>query len=110
MDISGMFGPNDFVEFSARFRHEHANRGYEWYDFIGNKEDELTEKDMIWAKYPSDEEILEVGVRGLYIGNFFKWDANEHTKMVQEKYGWQEAKQPFERTYRRISNSINYLG
>jgi len=103
-DISGMFDPNDFMEFSARVRHEHDLRGYEWYDFIGDKDDKLIEKDMIWAKYPSDEEILEVGVRGLYIGNFFKWDPNEHTKMMQDKYGWEEARQPFERTYRRMSN------
>jgi len=103
-DISGMFDPNDFMEFSARVRHEHDLRGYEWYDFIGDQDDKLIEKDMIWAKYPSDEEILEVGVRGLYIGNFFKWDPNEHTKMMQDKYGWEEARQPFERTYRRMSN------
>ena len=35
--------------------------------------DKLSEKDMIWAKYPDDFDILEVGVRGLYIGNFFKF-------------------------------------
>ena len=40
---------------------------------------------MIWAKYPSDEDILKVGVRGLYIGNFFKWDPNSHFKMVKQK-------------------------
>jgi N-acetyl sugar amidotransferase len=103
-DISGMFDPDDFMEFSARVRHEHDLRGFEWYDFIDDKNDRLTEKDMIWAKYPTDEEILEVGIRGLYIGNFFKWDPNEHSKMIQDKYGWQAAKKPFERTYRRFSN------
>jgi len=103
-DISGMFDPDDFMEFSARVRHEHDLRGYEWYDFIGDNEDELFEKDLSWAKYPTDEEILEAGIRGLYIGNFFKWDPNEHTKLMQNKYGWQEARKPFERTYRRFSN------
>ena len=103
-DISGMFEPADFVEFSARVRHEHMLRGYEWYDFLNDPVDEITEKDMIWAKYPSDEEILKVGVRGLYIGNFFKWDPNWHAKMVKEKYDWKLAEKPFERTYRRFSN------
>jgi hypothetical protein len=59
---------------------------------------------MLWAKYPRDEEILKVGVRGLYIGNFFKWDPNWHTELVQEKYGWKPAEKPFERTYRCFSN------
>jgi len=103
-DISGMFDPDDFVEFSARVRHEHGLRGYEWYDFLDDPDDKLSEKDMIWAKYPSDEEIIRVGARGLYIGNFFKWDPNWHVQMVQEKYGWKPAEKPFERTYRRFSN------
>jgi N-acetyl sugar amidotransferase len=103
-DISGMFEPDDFVEFSARVRHEHGLRGYEWYDFLDDPIDKLSEKDMIWAKYPTDEEILKVGVRGLYIGNFFKWDPNWHVKMVQNEYGWKPAEKPFERTYRRFSN------
>ena len=58
-DISGMFEPDDFVEFSARVRHEHGLRGYEWYDFLNDPVDKITEKDMMWAKYPSDEEILK---------------------------------------------------
>jgi len=103
-DISGMFEPDDFVEFSARVRHEHALRGYEWYDLINDPIDSLSRKDMLWAQYPTDEEILRVGVRGLYVGNFFKWDPNVNTKLMQDKYGWKEAEKPFERTYRRISN------
>lgn len=100
-DISGMYDPDDFVEFSARVRHEHDLRGYEWYDMIKHG---LNENDMIWAKYPTDEEILDVGVRGIYVGNFIKWDPNYQTKLVKEKYGWEEARQPFERTYRMMSN------
>ena len=103
-DISGMFDPNDYTEFSARVRHEHDLRGFEWSDFINDPVDQLNEKDMLWAKYPSDKDILSVGVRGLYIGNFYNWDPNYHTKLVQEKYNFQVARQPFERTYRLSSN------
>ncbi len=103
-DISGMHSPGDFVEFSARVRHEHSLRGYELFDFIDDPKDKLTEKDMLWAKYPSDKEILDVGVRGLYIGNFFKWDPNYHAKLMNKKYNWKPSFQNFERTYRKISN------
>jgi len=103
-DVSGMYDPDDFVEFNARARHEHSLRGYEWYDFINEPQELLTEKDFLWAKYPTDEEILDVGVRGLFIGNFFKWDANAHTKLITEKYEWKSREQPFERTYRQMSN------
>ena len=100
-DISGMYSPDDFVEFSARVRHEHDLRGYEWYDMMKHG---LKEKDMIWAKYPSDEEILETGARGIYLGNFFKWDPNKQTELVMDKYNWEPAEKPFERTYRTMSN------
>ena len=103
-DISGMYEPEDFVEFSARSRHEHSLRGFEWYDMLDDEKEKLSEKDLLWAKYPSDEEILKVGVRGLYVGNFFKWDPNKHSKMAQEIYGWKQKEAPFERTYRRFSN------
>jgi N-acetyl sugar amidotransferase len=103
-DISGMYEPDDFVEFSARVRHEHGLRGFEWYDMLDDPVEKLTARDMNWAKYPTDEEILKVGVRGLYVGNFFKWDPNRHAKLVESEYGWKGAREPFQRTYRMFSN------
>ena len=103
-DISGMYAPDDFVEFSARVRHEHDLRGFEWYDMLNDSQEPLREKDLSWAKYPSDEEIIGAGVRGIYIGNFFKWDPNRQTELVRERYGWKTSERPFERTYRRSSN------
>ena len=113
LDLGGMYSMNDFVEFTAKFRLEHALRGFDWYDFTDRGLDELgrselkesiTEKDLSWAQYPNDEEIDSVGVRGIYLGNFVDWDANEHVKLVMERYGWLPAQQPFERTYRKFSN------
>lgn len=103
-DISGMFAADDFVEFSARVRHEHALRGFEWHDMLDDPVEQLKERDLSWAKYPTDAEILKVGVRGLYIGNFFKWDPNRHAAMVQQRYGFKPSSTPFERTYRTSSN------
>ncbi len=102
-DISGMYEPNDFVEFSARVRHEHGLRGYEWYDFLEDDKS-LSEKDMQWAKYPTDKEIVKSNVKGIYIGNFFRWDPNKHVKLMMSKYNWQPSKKPFQRTYRNFSN------
>ena len=103
-DISGMFEPDDFVEFSARVRHEHNLRGFEWYDMVNDAEEPLRERDLAWAKYPADDEILKAGVRGLYIGNFFKWDPNKHTQLMKDLYGWKAAERPFQRTFRTASN------
>lgn len=103
-DISGMYEPKDFVEFSAQARHEHDLRGYEWDDFINDPNESISEKDMLWSKYPTDEEIISVGIKGLYVGNYFKWDPNQHYKQMMKLYGWKQAEKPFDRTYRRHSN------
>jgi N-acetyl sugar amidotransferase len=113
MDLGGMYSYNDFVEFTAKFRLEHALRGYDWHDFtdeglekLGRPElkEGLTAKDLLWAQYPSDEEIDRVGVRGIYLSNFMRWEANEHGPLMMKLYGWKPAQQPFERTYRTMSN------
>lgn len=103
-DLGGMHSMNDFPEFTSRYRIDQCLRGYDWYDFVGDEEDPITENELECFKYPSDEDIQRVGVRGIYIGFYDKWDANVHTKLVQEKYGWQPSDEPFERTYRNISN------
>lgn len=103
-DISGMYEPDDYCEFSARVRHEHDLRGFEWSDMIGDAAEPLTEKDLQWAKYPADDEILDIGIRGLYLGNFYRWDPNEFVPMLVKEYGWKASDRPFERTYRKMSN------
>ena len=113
MDLAGMYSNRDFVEFTAKHRLEHALRGFDWYDFTDEGLDrrnrpELKEGlrpiDLLWGQYPSDDEVADVGVRGIYLSNYINWDANAQTKIVMEKYGWRAADQEFERTYRKISN------
>lgn len=100
--IAGMFSPNDYVEYSKRTVMEHDLRGFTWEDMVG--EDGLQARDMTWLRFPSDNDIAKVGVRGIYIGNFFRWDPNKHTELVQSEYEFECARQPFERTYRIMSN------
>lgn len=113
MDLGGMYSYNDFIEFTAKFRLEHAQRGYDWYDFTDEGLDQLgrpelkeglTAKDLLWAQYPSDEAIDSVGVRGLYLSNFLNWEANRQVKLMMDLYDWKPSDEPFERTYRLFSN------
>lgn len=113
MDLGGMHSYNDFVEFTFRYRHEHNLRGYEWYDMtddgllkLGKSDigECLSNKDLIPWMYPSDEEIEAIGVRGIFMSNYIKWEANEHGPAMVEKYGFLPTEEPFERTYRTLSN------
>jgi N-acetyl sugar amidotransferase len=101
--VGGMFSPDDYVEFSKRTRLEHDMRGYDWDDMV-DADHGIREQDLLWARYPSDDEVDAIGLRGIYIGNFFNWDPNEHSKKMHEEFGFEYAEQPFERTYRTMSN------
>ena len=102
-DLGGMFSMNDLIEMTKKDRTEHACRGFDWFDMIDEKVG-ITEQDVLWAKYPTDQELGGVGVRGIFLGNFIEWDANVHYKLMMEKYGWEESAEPFDRTYRKFSN------
>jgi N-acetyl sugar amidotransferase len=103
VEQAGMYSHDDFIEYTAKDRFEHALHGYDWHDFVEETEG-LVERDLRWATYPSDEAIMSVGVRGIFLSNYFYYDGNYNAKIAMEKYGWIAAKEPYDRTYRRISN------
>jgi N-acetyl sugar amidotransferase len=101
-EMAGMYSHNDFIEFTAKDRYEHALHGYDWFDFVG--EEGLTKKDLSVYIYPDDEDIYEVGVRGIYLSNYFYYDGNHNANIAMKEYGWKPYSKGFERTYRNISN------
>ncbi|MBP1178522.1 N-acetyl sugar amidotransferase [Methylobacterium sp. PvR107] len=103
-DIGGMHSLHDRVEYTARYRRDQLLRGYDWFDMLGDEEDPVEEAELEWCKYPADEEVRSLGLRGIFIGNFDPWDANAHARLVTERYGWEASPVPFDRTYRRMSN------
>lgn len=105
MNLGGMHSYKDMVEYTARYRKEHLLRGFDWPDFVG--EEGLREQDLLWAKYPDDSEIERVGVRGVFISNYFGWNQNEHAQLMVDKYGFEINPLPFDRTYKRDSNLNN---
>ncbi len=84
-ELTGMFTLEDMVEFTKWTRQEHDMRGFEPDDLI-NKESGITAQDVTPYRYPKDEEIERVGVRGIYLSNFINWDAKEQAELVIEKY------------------------
>jgi hypothetical protein len=64
----------------------------------------LTEECLRWCKMPSDQDFSEHNLKGVYLGNYFPWDPYKQTKIIMDKYNWESSREPFERTYRRMSN------
>jgi hypothetical protein len=54
--------------------------------------DTLHEGDIWQYRYPEDNDLLRNGVRGIYLGNYIRWDPFEQHKFVAEKYGYRVLK------------------
>ena len=103
-DQKGMYSMNDFPEFTYRYRTDQGLRGYDWYDFLDDEEFKIDKNELELYKYPSDEEIKKIGVKGLHMNFYDPWKVNENTEMIIKKYNWTIRKESFERTYRKFSN------
>jgi N-acetyl sugar amidotransferase len=92
----GMFSHEHEVEMSRRYRKDHDLMGHEPDDlltFFGT----LKESDVWQYRYPDDRDLNAVGVRGIYLGNYVRWDPKlQHEQMVRE-YAYKTA--AFDRTF-----------
>ena len=97
-ELTGLVTLEDMVEFTKWTRQEHDMRGYEPHQLI-NEESGITENDIVPYIYPSDEEIENLDLRGIYLSNFIYWDALDHAKKMKENFGFSTHPGPREKTF-----------
>jgi N-acetyl sugar amidotransferase len=77
----GMFSHRDEVEMTRRYRREHDLMGLEAEELAGCGE--ATDADLEPFVYPSDINLQRAGVRGIYLGNYIRWDTkDQHERMI----------------------------
>ncbi len=92
VDQVGMFSHFDEVEMTRKYRKEHDLMGYEAEDLIDDF-DNIRKQDVLPYIYPDDRELERVGVRGIYLNNYIRWDSRaQHEQMIQN-YGYETAQQ-----------------
>lgn len=107
-ELTGMVTLEDFVEFTKWTRKEHDMRGYEPHDLVGKNG--ITAQDIAPYVYPSDEEIARTAVRGIYLSNFFDWDAKKQAERMIAEWGFSPIAYERERTfnlYAKIEDHAN---
>lgn len=78
----GMFSHEHEVEMTRRYRKDHDLMGKEADDLLSIF-DTLNEDDIWQYRYPSDADLQQVGVRGIYLGNYVRWDPKaQHEQMI----------------------------
>lgn len=95
-DQVGMFSHLDEVEMTRKYRCDHDLMGVEAEDLVGGSEG-LTEQDLKLYMYPHDRELAKVGVRGIYLSNYIRWDSKAQHEAMIERYGYESA--PQQRTF-----------
>ena len=105
----GMFSHEHEVEMTRRYRKDHDLMGYEAEDLLSIFD--ILKEDDIWQyRYPSDIDLNKVGVRGIYLGNYIRWDPKAQHEQMMRKFGYKTSH--FERTFDcyDYTDCFNYMG
>lgn len=109
VDQVGMFSHLNEVEMTRRYRKEHDLMGYEAEDLIEDF-DGITSDDVTPYVYPDNQEVERVGVRGLYLNNYIRWDSRiQHEQMISQ-YGYESATQDRTFDFYNDVDCFNYPG
>jgi N-acetyl sugar amidotransferase len=105
----GMFSHQHNVEMTRRYRCDHDLLGREADDLL-SLFDTVSEADIWQYRYPPDDELARVGVRGIYLGNYVRWDPKSQHQLMIDRYGYQGAR--FERSFDTYDHvdCWNYMG
>jgi len=86
-DQTGMYQHINEVEMTERCRKEHGLYGVSAEDFVGSEN--LSRSDMQPFIYPYDNEIEAIGVRGVYLSNYIRWDSKKQHEEMINMYGYE---------------------
>ena len=92
IDQVGMFSHDDEVEMSRRYRKDHDLMSLEAEDLV-DEAGGLPERDLRSFYYPHDKDIELVGVRGIYLNNFIRWDSKAQHEQMIKTYEYESASQ-----------------
>lgn len=92
-ELTGMFNQDDMVEFTKKKRQEHDMRGFEPEDLLNQADSPFALRDLAPFFYPSDEEIEEVGLRGIYLSNYISWNAKAQCEQMIREYDFETARE-----------------
>ena len=92
----GMYSHLHNVEMSRRYREDHDLFGNDAIE-MKNIKSNLSENDIFNYLYPDDKLINKIGVRGIYLGNYIKWDPTKQHNLMVKKFNYRTMK--FKRTF-----------
>jgi N-acetyl sugar amidotransferase len=74
-------------------------------DFVGLEG--ITRRDLVQYHYPSDEELRNVGVTGIFLGYYFPWDGYQNA-LIAQGHGFETVRTTVEGSLANYENLDNY--
>jgi N-acetyl sugar amidotransferase len=104
----GMFSHLNNVEMTRRYRKDHDLMGFEADDILSYF-DNLGEEDIWQYRYPEDSKIRDIGIKGIYLGNYVRWDPRAQHEQMIEMYDYKTSN--FSRSFDNYDHvdCFNYL-
>ena len=82
-----MFSHLNNIEMTRRYREDHDLFGIDAKEII-NIKNNLNEEDVHNYVYPDDKLINSIGVKGIYLGYFIRWDPTMQHILMVKKYNY----------------------
>lgn len=89
----GMFSRLTAPEMSRRYRREHDLMGMDEND-ISDGYSGVSSRAVDAITYPADEAIAAIGVRGIYLSNYVRWDPTAQHRDMVSQFGYCAASMP----------------
>jgi len=98
----GMYSHTHNVEMTRRYRKDHDLFGYEAENLL-NSFDNVREEDIFQYLYPDDFQINRIGTRGIYLGNYVRWDPKSQHELMIKFYNYRSC------SFNRTIDTYDYV-
>jgi hypothetical protein len=97
-----MYSHTHNVEMARRYRKDHDLFGYEAENLL-NSFDNVREEDIFQYFYPDDFQINRTGTRGIYLGNYVRWDPKSQHELMIKFYNYKSC------SFNRTIDTYDYV-
>ena len=78
----------ELEEFDEKAFNEMINLGINADDMYNLLAGEVEKRDLMAFQFPTEEELNNLGVKAIYLGNYIKWHTKKQVEIIKEELGW----------------------
>lgn len=96
---TGVYTLDDYPEYTKWVRDEYQMRGIKLKEITNREKNGIISSDLHPFRFPATDIIEKIGIRGIYLGSYLKWDHLKITEQMVKEYNFKLYEKPRERTF-----------